>query len=370
MYMAGFVGRTDELIKWNHNTFVMQKSQIDWQDWEETWIFTNNIMFDTQTQPWSQAWQPLPGGDETAPKPGLIHAKQLPGETLPSTRQQYGQYNLHYRNPNFYALLNDLNVIQDADGASRLTYMPFLWDATYDETNPDVNFRSKETISFADDVNYPNWKYGNEFKDIDPEFVDSKIYTHSDNFVLWTDPATQIHAMGKDPSGFPAVTEWAQWHWYPDNGDKPWATEVWPVFNGVYTNSAMLTASLEGLPLGDLNWFPTEKTIWESNKPAIEAHIAAGNTDRIDMVLGVNDNEVNLRKDIKVYPNPVNDRIHISSTKEIQSVSLHDLLGREVLNTAVNSRSFSTDISNLKSGIYMVKVSSSNIVKTFKIVKE
>ena len=289
MYMAGFTGRHDGLIKWNHNTFVMQKSQIDWQAWEDTWIFTNNIMFDTQTQPWSLAWQPNPGGDPAAPKPGLIYAKQLPNETLPSTRQQYGQYNLHYRNPDFYTLLDDLNVIQAANAAAPLTYMPFLWDSTYDETNPDVNFRSRETILFADDTNFPNWKYGNEFKDIDPQFVDAKIYTHSDNYALWTNPATQIHAMGKDPSGFPPVTEWAQWHWYPDNGDKPWGKEVWPVFNGVYTNSTMLTASLESLPMGDLNWFPTEKAIWEFNKSAIEAHVAAGNTDRIAMVDNVCD---------------------------------------------------------------------------------
>jgi len=289
MYMAGFTGRKDKLIKWNHNTFVMQKSQIDWQAWEDTWIFTNNIMFDTQTQPWAANWQPMPGGDAALPKPGLIYATQLPDETLPSTRQQYGQYNLHYRNPDFYTLLDDLNVIQANDGTPALDYMPFLWDATYDETNPDVNMRSRETVLFADDTNYPNWKYGNEFNDIDPQFVDAKIYTHSDNFALWTNPATQIHAMGKLPADFPPATEWAQWHWYPDNGDKPWAKEVWPVFNGVYTNSTMLTASLESLPMGDLNWYPADKAVWEFNKPAIEAHVAAGNTVRIAMVDNVCD---------------------------------------------------------------------------------
>lgn len=289
MYMANFTGRQDGLIKWNHNTFVMQKSQIDWQDWEDTWIFTNNLMFDTQTQPWSQAWQPLPGGDTNAPKPGLIHASLLPGETLPSTRQQYAQYNLHYRNPDFYTLLDELNIIQANDGQAALTYMPFLWDSTHDETNPDVSLRSRSTILFADDTNFPNFKFGNEYKDIDPLFVDSKIYEHSDNFALWTDPATQIHAMGKDPSGYPPVTEWSSWHWYPSNGDKPWDKEVWPVFNGLYTSSTMLTASLESLPMGDLNWFPTEKAIWVFNKPAIDNHVAAGNTERIAMVDNVCD---------------------------------------------------------------------------------
>ena len=375
MYEAGFTGRTDKLIKWDHNTWVMQKSQFDWQAWEETWIFTNNILFDAQTQVWSQNWLPLPGGDAAAPNTGLIHAVALlPEETLPSVRQQYVQYNLHYRNPGFYTLLDELRAIQISEGTTEselLTFMPLLYDETYNETNPDVFKRSRETILFADDTNYPNFKFGNKYKDVDPQFVDAKIYEHSDRYVQWTNPASQIHAMAKDASNFPPVTEWPQWHWYPDNGDKPWEKEVWPVFNGVYTNAQMLTASLEGLPMGDLNWFPADKAIWSLNKPAIDAHVAAGNTGRIAMVdaLGTNNAALNL-SEIKVYPNPVNDRLNLSSTNEISNMSVYNLFGQEVLREAVNSNDLSVDISNLKSGLYLVKISINDTVKTFKIVKE
>jgi hypothetical protein len=285
MHMGQFNGKTDGAVKWNHNTWVMQKSQLDWSNYESTYIFTNNLMYDFNTQVWSQAWQPMPGGDPSAPKPGLIYADMLPGETLPSTRQQYIEYNGHTRNPGFYTLLATLNAVNAADGVVPLTYMPLVWDATYNETNPDVKFRSRETILFANKTDFPKWNYGNTIDNINPQFEDPKIYQHSNNFVLWTDPASRVHAMGKDPLSVPPVTSWAKWHW--DEDGDPGNNVAWPVFNGKYTNPQLLTGSIESLPLGDLNWFPAEKAIWLANKPAIEAHIAAGNTGKIAMISDV-----------------------------------------------------------------------------------
>ena len=43
-------------------------------------------------------------------------------------------------------------------------------------------------------------------------------------------------------------------------------------------------ASLEGLPLGDLNWFPEEKFRWEANKYLVEAHILELNEERFQLL--------------------------------------------------------------------------------------
>jgi len=41
----------------------------------------------------------------------------------------------------------------------------------------------------------------------------------------------------------------------------------WPLpENFTYTNSTLLTAGTDELPLGDLNWFPTQKATWEANR--------------------------------------------------------------------------------------------------------
>ena len=368
MHSGGYNTKIDGTVKWNHNTWIMQKSQLDWSDFESSYSFTNNLMYDFQTQPWSQVWQPLPGGDPAAPKPGLIHAAPFPGETLPSVRQQYIEYNAHTRNPKFYSLLNSLNVVNVSDGVAPLTFMPLIWDSTYNETNPNVNFRSRETILFKNKIDFPKWNYGNEYNDVDPLFEDPKIYEHSNNFVLWTDPATRIHAMGKAPSSVPPVTTWAKWHW--DEDGDPGNNVAWPVFNGKYTNPELLTGSIENLPLGDLNWFPAEKAIWLANKAAIEAHIAAGNTNKIDMVLGVKIFD-NLGKYGFTYaPNPVKDRIQLSANKEIKEMTLYNLLGQKLMRVSLNSTNASVDISKLKTGTYIIKVSIDDAEEAFKIVKE
>ena len=52
--------------------------------------------------------------------------------------------------------------------------------------------------------------------------------------------------------------------------ETEYATDVsWPLpENFAYTNAALKNAGTDGLPLGDLNWFPAEKATFEANKAA------------------------------------------------------------------------------------------------------
>jgi hypothetical protein len=70
------------------------------------------------------------------------------------------------------------------------------------------------------------------------------------------------------------------------------------------------------------------------------------------------------------YPNPVKDNLNISYTKDISNVSVHNLLGQEVLNKSFNSMQAKVDLSKLANGAYLVKVTVDGLVKTIKIVKE
>ncbi len=50
-------------------------------------------------------------------------------------------------------------------------------------------------------------------------------------------------------------------------GDTLWTEPSWPLpENFTYTDQNLLTAGTDGLPLGDLNWFPTQKSTFENNK--------------------------------------------------------------------------------------------------------
>lgn len=304
MHSGGFNKYVNNFSKWDHNTFVEQKSQIDWSCFEKEYYWTNNLMFDVQTQPWNTPWQPMPGADAGYPKPALIYADTIPGDVLPSKTIQFVEYNSHYRNPKFYTLVDELNAQGLKDGKTHIYLMPILWPA-------DSAKISRETKMFADDASFPYWKYGNTTTDVDPKWVDARIYSMSDKFVEWTKPATQIHAMSYPAGSIPPASTWTQYHWDPD-GDVS-NNLTWPVFNGAYTNEALLTASIEGLPMGDLNWFPEAKAIWQKNITKIDAHMRTANDSKIDITTAIQSIK---SSDISTscYPNPFSNELTISYT--------------------------------------------------------
>jgi len=340
LHGGGFNKYTHNFSKWDHNTIVLQKSQIDWQLYEKEYYWTNNLMFDVQTQPWSVTWQPMPGADPGLPQPALIYADTIPEEIAsvkagtPSATIQNIQYNLHYRNPGFYTLLDKLNGIGQQSGKALLYLMPLLYGEEMIST-------SRETQMFANNVMFPNWKYSNTLTDIDPQWEDTRIYTHSNNFVEWTDPATQIHALNMPSGNFPPASQWKQWHWDLD-GD-PSFNEAWPVFNGRYTNPTLLTASIEGLPLGDLNWFPQAKAKWVANKAQIDAHLRATNEEKI-VFTSIYSPLAELFA-LRAYPNPFNSSTTISYSLDKASevsISITNMVGQTVKNFVIENKSAGT----------------------------
>lgn len=340
LHAAGFNKYTHKFSKWDHNTIVLQKSQIDWSLYEREYYWTNNLMFDVQTQPWAVTWQPMPGADAGKPQPALIYADTIPEELAsvkagtPSTTIQNVQYNMHYRNPGFYTLLTKLNTIGKQNGKAELYYMPLLY-------GEEMMSTSRETQLFANNTMFPYWKYSNTLTDIDPQWEDTRIYTQSNNFVEWTDPASQIHALGLPSGNYPAASQWKQWHWDLD-GD-PSINEAWPAFNGKYTNPQLLTASIEGLPLGDLNWFPEAKAKWLANKAQIDAHLKATNEEKI--VFTSIYSPVADRFALKAYPNPFNSSATISYSldqAEVVSLTITNMIGQTVKTFAPSTRSAGT----------------------------
>ncbi len=84
-------------------------------------------------------------------------------------------------------------------------------------------------------------------------------------------------------------------------------------------------------------------------------------------VLGVNDE---ILHSISTYPNPVKNVLTIERnlSVDIKSVKIYDLLGKLVL--AINSSFNQIDVSNLKSGIFFLKIQTDMGVVTKKIIKK
>ncbi|WP_346881644.1 T9SS type A sorting domain-containing protein [uncultured Algibacter sp.] len=82
--------------------------------------------------------------------------------------------------------------------------------------------------------------------------------------------------------------------------------------------------------------------------------------------LVLSNSEFTLNSKINVYPNPTSNILNIESVKDINTIEFFNISGKRVL---VSSKR-QIDVSHLKSGIYMVRISSlNNQVETKKIIK-
>ncbi|UPT71325.1 MAG: T9SS type A sorting domain-containing protein [Flavobacterium sp. JAD_PAG50586_2] len=83
--------------------------------------------------------------------------------------------------------------------------------------------------------------------------------------------------------------------------------------------------------------------------------------------LGTKDFDI---RNFRLYPNPVTNMLIVEYTNEMSEVSVFNMIGQKVLSSNVNANSTQIDMSRLPSATYLVKVSSENVMKSFKVIKE
>lgn len=76
------------------------------------------------------------------------------------------------------------------------------------------------------------------------------------------------------------------------------------------------------------------------------------------------------KKNAKIYPNPVEDVLHIESKNKISDVSIYDMSGKLQQHTKVNSEDADIDVSTLIKGTYLIRINDGKSEKTQKIIKK
>jgi len=79
--------------------------------------------------------------------------------------------------------------------------------------------------------------------------------------------------------------------------------------------------------------------------------------------------DVNLFE-FKIYPNPVGNLLFISAKETIDEVGIYNILGKEVKKIKVKKNKYEINISDLKAGMYFLKYTINNTVRTKKIIKK
>lgn len=115
-----------------------------------------------------------------------------------------------------------------------------------------------------------------------------------------------------------------------------------------YDQASMAVSS----PNGDKVCFKSDFGTGPNTSPSV-AYIFVAN---LDPALSVSDNQLT---DIKMYPNPANDFIEIESENNIKNITIYNIAGKTIrVLKSNNSNKTRIDVTNLKAGLYYVKVSS------------
>ena len=70
------------------------------------------------------------------------------------------------------------------------------------------------------------------------------------------------------------------------------------------------------------------------------------------------------------FPNPVSNELNISNIREKAAISIYDLNGRLLLSKTSGINDVKIDVSQLKKGIYIIKVNDDHSIRTSKMIKQ
>ncbi len=243
----------------NHNTFVNCAGQLfETFGYQNNWVVTNNLFVNSHVQGY------MPGldygeTDQDSLPMGIINVDAFPSSTgYFEGLTEAGRKILVNANGVYWDLALDAIVPALNDGAV---------NGSTDWVSQMITMNTRTQDMFDDDATYPLLTEGAWIEGGDPAFV-----TPADLMTDALDGLITFSISTADESSTDVLPTWrvTSTPVLPDNFIYP----DWPIAVDLsYTNSAYLTAGYGGLPLGDLNWFPTQKAAWEAQKDVEHATI-------------------------------------------------------------------------------------------------
>ncbi len=143
-------------------------------------------------------------------------------------------------------------------------------------------------------------------------------------------------------------------------------TEIWANSSLLLTSYAQQTAPVYTAPTAGIYYFA-----FNDVSAAATTATATLRLDTVNFATNLSTSDF-LSTKFAVYPNPANDIINFSNEDNaiVSSVEILDLNGRVVKSVKVNATQGQISVSDLATGLYMMKISTDQGVATKKIIKE
>ena len=347
-------------VKWiyiNHNTFInCVGTVIETQGYQSSVIVTNNIFVNSNAQPFRpNMTEDLSEQDADGLPTGLIDVAVLPDSMEQLPRKFLVQSNVAY----WDSRLQGLGAVANGMAINGFT----TW------VDQSVTMNDRTQGFFDDDATYPFLTEVGWFDKL-PNFANADVLLTDQvdscrSFVLSTVDTTS-----------PAIL--TDWRVVNTNMPDDFVYSDWPIpIDLSYDDADLMAAGTDGLPLGDLNWFPDDKATFSANwsqyyNTLVDAWDSGNPVNSVRELGGV----ATQYKLTQNYPNPFNPTTTINFTiPEAGNVTLkvYDVTGREIA-TLVNgfktaqSYEVQFDGANLSSGVYFYTLRGDNFTQTKKMI--
>ena len=350
-------------IIFNHNTFVDCAGYTFMNPgYQSNVSLTNNIFINCNLQCYAPLLSNLDVGETDAGElpMGLVNVYPDSADVANNTSRKFlCQDNLAYWDPylaNMDSILNANKVDGVTNWRSQMITMNTRTDSIFNRLGPYSLAPYSYLIT-------DTWK--NQL----PTFADTK-----DLFTTQLANLRSFALATVDTTRFTSLPTWR----LINTGSGDFLKSDFPVpVDLSYSDAGLLHAGIGGFPLGDLNWFPAQKTAWLAQRAAeyssINSALNAGSLTASVYDLGRLPSEFLLQQN---YPNPFNPITTISYRLPANCsviLKIFDALGREV-ETLVNERqdagthAVRLNASGLSSGVYFYRLQAGSSMETKKLI--
>jgi hypothetical protein len=285
----------------------------------------------------------------------------------------YEGCNLFYLDPAFPEYWNNtINPLVTDDSLKIITC--FLWDTGVDTT-------------ITNDTQH-NFTIGKNYSQFNPMFTNNP--SKLDSMLAW------CNYYWAGTLGISGITTWPDWRvqLVVDYDAESLPVLNWPpAFDLSYSNTDLQTAGTDGLPLGDLNWYPDAKATYLANRDAYIAalqdsmvnatwvYIPGDSTSAIitPSMVGVEKLDLPTPKEFYLannYPNPFNPTTNIRFAIPVSGkvkLVVYNLIGQVVATLLdeyipAGNHLVKFDAKDLPSGMYIYKLKSGDTVMSKKLM--
>ncbi|MBN2423452.1 MAG: T9SS type A sorting domain-containing protein [Calditrichaceae bacterium] len=340
-------------VMFNHNTFVNMSNLwlLDLGSQSNISV-TNNIFVNCNVQPYGPV--NLDVGEEDIDKLPIGIVNVRVDTSVHKDRKYLVDNNVIYWDESLADLPDILNT-NEINGST-------------DWVSQMITMNTRTKGMFENDAEYPYLVEGLWIEEM-PTFTGPQD--------LFTDQLVELKDFSEATCDTNSVDIYPLWRLiYDEEGQELYTDFPIPV-DLSYTNAGLLTGALD-FPFGDLNWFPTQKAVWEAQKDAeyalIENALATGTT--ITSIAVKNGPKPESFKLEQNYPNPFNPSTVINfSIPKAGNVTLkvYNTLGQEVATlingyTAAKAYNVNFNGAGLASGVYIYSLKYNNQVVTKKMM--